>query len=125
MTASTTEVRVDRRLTSAGDATLWLAPLVAGSDGVANVLHFTDADGTAYAVRLTDADLVRISRAATNILTAPPGAVHGWLDDAARTVAQIAVSDQGKHPTKRRTADPAAAEPVTHRRTRRAANNRR
>lgn len=73
---------VDHRLTSVGDANVWIAPRHQGG-GTVNVLHFTDSDGQSHAIQLDNTDLARISHSATLILTATPEDIDGWLDSAA------------------------------------------
>ena len=80
--------RVTQRLTTRGDAGISIAPLEDGRR-IANVLHFTTADGRTIAVRLTSDDLARIRDDATNILAASPGVIDGWLDAAATEWLQL------------------------------------
>lgn len=82
-------LHVTQRLTTRGDTGISIAPLVEKGDRTANVLHFTTTDGRTIAVRLTSDELVRIRDDATNILTASPGTINGWLDDAATEWLQL------------------------------------
>lgn len=80
-----TALRPPVRITSSGNADLWIAPRTDRA-GVVHVLHCTAATGTGFAISLTRDELTRIREAADRILSATPADIDDWLDDAARTI---------------------------------------
>lgn len=75
---------IDYRITSAGDANVWIAPLKDGD--TATVLLLTDTAGKSHAIRLAPTDLVAIHASAANVIAATPSDVEAWLDRAATEV---------------------------------------
>lgn len=92
------------RLATRGDAALWIAPRTDGN-GTVTVLHFTTNAGNGCAITLTPDDLVNIRDTANRILTATPGEIEQWVDDAAHAVVQETRRDTANQP-RRQTLQP-------------------
>lgn len=77
------ELAPGQQIRTAGDAEIWLAPLVKGR-GAVYVLRFTGRrTGQAFEISLSRTELVRILTAAERITDADDETVSAWLDSAA------------------------------------------
>ncbi|WP_071287067.1 hypothetical protein [Mycolicibacterium llatzerense] len=73
-----------RRLSTAGDTDVWLAPVLGGS--AVPAIRYTSDTGTSYAIQIGRDELARIRDHATAILNATDDDIDRWLDQAARNV---------------------------------------